>query len=238
VLRFTAVFVVVTVLFLTGIFKDLPEAVLGAIVIHAVWGMIDFSKLTRLYRVHTPDFWLALGALLGVIVIDILPGIVIGVVLSLVLLLHRVDHPHSAALGRSPDGTRFADLEHAADVAPVPGALIYRLDAPLIFANADVVMDDIEARLQSTERAPRVLILDFETVEEVDTTATDALARLRHSLVSRGIELALAGAHFGVREYLARDGLFDTLGRDHIYPTVAAAVEALCQEPTDEGSQP
>ncbi len=237
-LLYTAVFVVVTVLFFTGIFENLPEAVLGAIVIHAVSGMIDWSKLTRLYRAHTPDFWLALGALLGVIVLDILPGIVIGVVLSLVLLLHRVDHPHTAALGRSPDGTQFADLEQNPDFAPVPGTLIFRLDAPLIFANTDVVIDDIETRLRSIQPPPRLLILDFETVSEVDTTGADALARLHHQLTARGTELALAQAHFGVREYLARDGQLDVLVADRSYPTVAAAVAALSREPNDQAQQP
>ena len=98
-----SVLVVLTVLFLAGVFEDLPEAVLGAIVIHAVSGMIDFRKLARLWKASLPDFWLALGALLGVIVIGILAGIVIGIVLSLVLLIHLVDHPHAATLGRDPE---------------------------------------------------------------------------------------------------------------------------------------
>ena len=110
----TAVFVVLTTLFLAGVFEDLPEAVLGAIVIHAVWGMIDVRKLTRLWKAHVPDFWLALGALLGVILVGILAGIVVGIVLSLVLLVHRFDHPRIATLGRSADGTRYEDeSEHA-----------------------------------------------------------------------------------------------------------------------------
>jgi high affinity sulfate transporter 1 len=228
---FTAAFVLLTVLFIAGVFKDLPEAVLGAIVIHAVSGMIDFSKLTRLYRAHAPDFLLALGALLGVILIGILSGIVIGVVLSLVLLMHRLDHPHGAALGRSLDGSRFADLAENSDVAPVPGTFIYRLDAPLIFVNADLVVDDIEARLRSLDEQPQSVILDFESVEEVDTTGADAIARLHQSLATRGVDLALARVHAGVHGYMERDGLIEVVGSDRIFPTVATACAASSSPP-------
>jgi MFS superfamily sulfate permease-like transporter len=226
-LLFTAAFVLVTMLFLAAVFEDLPEAVLGAIVIHAVWATIDVSKLARLWRAHTPDFWPALGALVGVISIDVLPGIIIGVVLSLVMLLHRMDHPHTAVLGRSADRTRFADLEENPDVAPVDGAFIYRLDAPLIFANANVVLDDIASRLRECEPQPRVVILDLETVQEIDTTGADALERLHRTLEGRGIELAMARAHVSVRDALARDGVLDSIGSERLYLTVAAAVDAV-----------
>jgi high affinity sulfate transporter 1 len=235
---FTAAFVVLTVLFIAGVFQDLPEAVLGAIVIHAVSGMIDFSKLTRLYRAHTPDFLLALGAFLGVILIGILAGIVIGVVLSLVLLIHRLDHPHGASLGRTPDGTRFGDIADNADVAPVPGAFIYRLDAPLIFVNADVVVDDIEARLRGIDPPPQTLIIDFESVEEVDTTGVDAIVRLHNSLSTRGVELALARVHSEVHAYMERDGFIDVVGSDRIFSTLALACEAVSPPPPSLSKAP
>jgi sulfate permease, SulP family len=227
VLLFCAAFVTVTVLLFTAIFENLPEAMLGAIVVHAVFGMIDVSKLTRLYRAHIPDFWLAVGALGGVIVFDILPGIVIGVVLSLALLLHRVDHPHAALLGRSPDGTRYADLAQNPDFAPVPHVLIYRLDAPLIFANADVVIDDIQSRVRAAESPLRAVVVDCESVPEIDTTGTDALAHLDATLASRGVELLLAQAHYAVRDYLERGGGLALLVRERSFPTVDAAIDAL-----------
>jgi SulP family sulfate permease len=164
-----------------------------------------------------------------------LPGIVIGIVLSLVMLLHRLDHPHTAVLGRSADGTRFADLEENADVAPVPGLLIYRLDAPLIFANADVVMDDLDARLDQLDPKPRVLILDLEAVEEIDTTGVDALTRLHHTLSTRGVDVALARAHRAVRDALEREGVIELIGSDHVYVTLAAAAVGLGQAPAGDG---
>ena len=104
----TALMALLTILFLAGLFTDLPEAILGAIVIWAVSGMINFGRVTQYWRAQSLEFWAALGALLGVVLIDILPGVAIGVALSFILLIHTIDHPHIASLGRSSDGSRFS----------------------------------------------------------------------------------------------------------------------------------
>jgi high affinity sulfate transporter 1 len=222
-----AVLVVVTILFIAGVFEDLPEAVLGAIVIHAVSGMIDFRKLTRLWKMNVPDFWLALGALFGVIVVGILAGIVIGLALSLILVLHRLDHPHSAILGQVSGTTRFADVKRNPDAVAVPAVLIYRLEAPLIFANAESVIDDIRGRLAACEPAVRTLVLDFEAVYEIDTEGADLLVRLRNELDTRSVAVVLARANEEVLDYLHRIGCLDELGPGSIFPGVAEAVEAI-----------
>jgi sulfate permease, SulP family len=211
--------VVVTVLFLTGLFEQLPEAVLGAIVIHAVSGMIDFGKLTALRAAKTPDFWAALGALAGVIVLGILPGLAIGIGLSLVLFVHRLDHPHTAVLGRLPDG-RFADTTLDPNARTTDGVLVYRLDAPLIFANSDVVVDDLQTRARSVHR----IVLDMETVYEIDTQGAEALERLARDLSDKGVTLVLARPHAPVRELLERLQVTDTFGPDGVFATVEAAV--------------
>jgi len=216
---------VVTVLFIAGVFEKLPEAVLGAVVIHAVWGMIDVHKLTRLAKASVPDFWLALGAMVGVIAVGILAGIVIGVILSLVLLIHRFDHPHVAILGRDRDGDRFEELDGHPDARPVPGVLIYRLEAPLIFANADVVTDDITSKLEVDEH--RAVVLDLEAVYEVDTEGTDTLVRLHDRLKGRGIAMVLARAHGDVLGYMDRDASLGAFGPDAIFDTISDAVDAL-----------
>jgi high affinity sulfate transporter 1 len=222
------VLVVLTTLFITGVFEQLPEAVLGAVVIHAVWGMIDLDKLTRLRRAHVPDFWLALAALAGVITVGILVGIMIGVVLSLVLLIHRFDHPHVATLGRDPTGTRFEDVARHPDARPVPGVLIYRLEAPLVFANADVVADDLTSKVHPDEH--RAVVFDLEAVYEVDTQGADTLLRLREELAGEGVAMALARTHGEVLDYLTRDGCIDALGSDAVFGTVQEAVDALAGE--------
>ncbi|MCJ7439846.1 MAG: sulfate permease [Acidimicrobiia bacterium] len=223
----TAAFVVLTIFFLAGVFEDLPEAVLGAIVIHAVSGMIDFRKLTRLWRAHVADFWLALGALLGVILIGILAGIVVGVVLSLVLLIHRLDHPHVAILGTSEDGKRFEDVAEHPDASPDPGILVYRLDAPLIFANADVVAEDVVARIDQAVTPIRAVVLDLEAVYEVDTQGADTLVHLSEQLQRRDVRVVIARAHVAVIEYMQRDGSLAKLGDGAVWTSVDEAVIAV-----------
>ena len=200
---------------------------LGAIVIHAVSGMIDFRKLTRLWRAHVADFWLALGALLGVILIGILAGIVVGVVLSLALLIHRLEHPHVAMLGMSADGSRFEDLAEHPEAAPVPAVVVYRLDAPLIFANADVVADDIIGVVDEAGSDCRAVVLDFEAVYEVDTQGADTLVRLGEELGRRDVRVVIARGHSAVLDYMQRDGSLAKLGDDAVWASVDEAVNAV-----------
>src|SRR6478735_776568 len=206
----SALMTLLTILFLAGWFTDLPEAVLGAIVIWAVSGMIDVRKLTEYWRARSLEFWVALGAMLGVLLINILPGVAIGVALSFILLIHTIDHPHIALLGRSRDGSRFVDLEDDPDATPVPSALIHRFEAELIFANADLFQDDVLARVHAAEPRPGMVVLDF-----------DAL----------GIRLTIARAKSNVRGALQRDGVAEVLGEDNITPTIDRALEAGAADP-------
>ena len=222
----TAVLVVLTTLFLAGIFENLPEAVLGAIVIHAVWGMIDVRKLTRLWKAHVPDFWLAFGALLGVILVGILAGIVVGIVLSLVLLVHRFDHPRIAALARSADGSSYQDQSEHADATPVPGVVIVRVEAPFIFANADVIADAIRSRADAAG-GHQAVVLDFEAIYEIDTQGADTLLALDREFDERGIGLVIARAHRAVLDYLERDGSMGKLRADATYDSVEQAVRSF-----------
>lgn len=221
-----AALVVLTVLFIAGVFEQLPEAVLGAIVIHAVSGMIAVRKVTRLWKASVPDFWLAVGALAGVVTVGILAGIVVGVVLSLVLLLHRLAHPHAAILGRLDAEDRFADVATHADARSVPGVLVYRLEAPFIFANAEVVADDLRTRLAAADPSVHTVVFDFEAVYEIDTEGADTLVHLAAELAAGGAELVLARAHAPVLEYLRRVGSLDELGEEVVFGQVADAVLA------------
>jgi MFS superfamily sulfate permease-like transporter len=218
--------VVLTILFLTGLFVNLPEAALAAIVIHAVMGMIKPLKIWGLRQVRVPDFWLALFAFLGVLLIGVMAGIVIGVVLSLLLLLLRLGSPHTAVLGRDPD-RGFVDMSVNPGAVPVPGVLILRVDGPLVFASIDGALDDLRAALDAAAQPPGVVVLDLSATYEIDVTAADALASLVDDLRLEGTELRFAGARAPVREYAARLGLANLAGIAEPYPTVAVAVDDI-----------
>ena len=223
----SALMALLTILFLAGLFADLPEAVLGAIVIWAVSGMFDPGKLTQYWRAQSLEFWAAIGALIGVLVINILPGVAIGVALSFILLIHTIDHPHIAVLGRSRDGARFADLEDdEADATPVPGVLIHRFEAALIFANADLFQDDLLARVHAVDPRPDTVVLDFEAVGHVDVTGGEALRSVYDTLAAIGTRLIIARAKSSVRGALRRQGIADVVGEDNFAPTVARALDA------------
>jgi len=223
----SALMTLLTILFFAGLFADLPEAILGAIVIWAVSGMIKAERVTQYRRAKSLEFYAALGALLGVVLIDILPGVAIGVALSFILLIHTIDHPHIAVLGRSRDGSRFSDLEDDPDATEIPGVLIHRFEAELIFANADLFQDDVLARVHAAEPRPGTVILDFEAVGQVDVTGAEALRSVHDTLDTLGIRLIVARAKSHVRGVLQRNGVTDAIGEDDFAPTVERALEAV-----------
>jgi high affinity sulfate transporter 1 len=223
-----------TIALLAGAFRTLPEATLAAIIIVAVAGMIDLRVLKRLADAKVMDFYLALAAMLGVLLWDILAGVVIGVVLSLMLLIHRLDTPHAAVLGRNADGSVYRDVAAHPGYDQIPGLLIYRFDAPLIFTNCGFLVDDVTARVRAADPPIERVVLDCETIQEVDTTGLDALVRLKEDLDGEGITFDLAHLRAGVLSFFERMGAVDRFGRDHIFLTVRAAAAS---EPSTEADR-
>lgn len=227
----TAILIVVTVLFLTGLFKNLPEAVLGAIIIHAVSGAMMPGKLERLWRANRTEFVLAAVTAAGVLVINILPGILIGVLCSFGLLIRRLDHPRTTLMGRSPDQhyyTSLGDDGNADDGAtPIPGVLIYSFQSPLLFTNYEDFTRELLARVDAANPRPKAVVIDCDAISQTDTTGSSALDDLHDTLDRAGIRLVLARVHADVLEYLKRDGVLKGLGADAVYPTVGEAVDAV-----------
>ncbi|HEY6760701.1 MAG TPA: sulfate permease [Baekduia sp.] len=228
----SALMALLTILFLAGLFADLPQPVLGAIVIWAVSGMIKPGRVTQYWHAQSLEFWASLGALLGVLVINILPGVAIGVALSFILLIHTIDHPHIASLGRSRDGARYTDLEDDPEATAIPGVHIHRFEAELIFANADIFQDDLLARIGAADPPPHTVILDFEAVSQVDVTGAQTLLSVHDTLEARHIRVIVARAKSSVRDSLRRNGVAAVLGEDNLVPSVDRAVQAIQAQPT------
>jgi SulP family sulfate permease len=233
-----AALTVLTLLFLTGLFETLPEATLAAVVIAAVVELVDIPALTALYRVASrrlrgiygvaarPDFLAAVAAMGGVLVFDTLPGLFIGIAVSLLLLLlYRASRPHVAVLGQVPgaDG-QYGDIRRHPENRQVPGVVILRLESGLFFANADAVRDAIRAHAGPSTRA---VVLDAETIPFVDVTAARMLMLLGADLDRQGVRLVVARDVGQVRDVLRRTEAELRLAA--AYPTVKEAVEAVTQ---------
>jgi sulfate permease, SulP family len=221
----TSALVLATALLLAPLFENLPQAVLGAVVIASVLSLIDLPELRRYWAWRRTDALLAAAALIGVASTDVLAGLVIAVLLSLLMMLFRASRPYLAVLGRLPgDRAVYADVQRHPDAAAVPGLLVLRLDAPLYFFNASVTRTEILALVDGEPTAPRVVILDIGATGDLDVTATDTLAELLTDLEARGVALALAQAKGKVRDQLRRTGLLDRIGTTRIHFSVAQAV--------------
>ena len=170
----TWVVTIVTVLFLTPLFAALPEAVLAALIIHAVWHIIVARKLERVRLASRTEFILGSLALLGVLFIDVLQGMMIGLLASLVLVIYRSSRPHLSSLGRVPGVPgAYTSLERHRENTPVPGVLILRLDSPIIYYNALTVRDQIKAMVATAQPPPSVVILDATAQDRLDLTSAD-----------------------------------------------------------------
>ncbi len=221
----TAGLVLATALLLAPLFESLPWAVLAAIVIASVLSLIDLDEIRRYWAWRRADAILAAAALIGVATTDVLLGLLIAVLLSLLMLLLRASRPDVVSLGRLPgDRELYADLERNPAAQAVPGVLIVRLDAPLYFFNASSCHGEILDRLDVLSERPRLVVLDVAATSDLDVTTTDMLGQLLDELERRGIRLVLAHAKARVRDRLARTGLLERVGSDGIYFSVAQAV--------------
>lgn len=216
----------VTILALTGFFEQLPEAVLGAIVIHAVWGTFRVGELRRLWRTNRSDCYAALAALLGVCAVDILPGLLIAVLVSFVFLVYGASRPNMPRLGRVPGVGAFVSKETYPQAEEIPGVVIMRLDAPLFFANAAAVHARITA-LRRQDPAPVAIVADFETVNMVDTDGADEIRAIVQELREHDIDFAVARLTHAGRRALKRADVYELIGDDRFFPSVRSAVAAV-----------
>jgi predicted phosphate transport protein (TIGR00153 family) len=215
----------VAVFSITRVLHNLPEAILGAVVVRAVWRLVDVSALRRIAGVRAIDAAPALAALVGVLALGVLRGLGVAVGLSLVILLYRSSRPHAAVLGRVPDEpTYYTDIARHPENETLPGLLIFRLDGQLYFANAGLAVDRLNELLNVTEPTPRVVIWSLESTVDVDVTSADTLQRLVRILRDSGRDIVFAHAGTPVLDVFRRSGLLDLLGEDHLFLTVDAAV--------------
>ena len=199
-------------LFATGLVRNLPNVVLAAIVLVAVSGLVDVPALRRLRHASRLEFGIALAAFAGVLVLGILKGVILAALLSLLLLIARVARPHVAFLGRIPGTERYSDLERNPDNEAVPGVLIARVEAGILYFNEAAVRDALTAKLREAPEKPRLVVLDLSTSPYVDVAGARMLARLHGELAAQGVGLRLVEARGAVRDLLRAEGVDALVG--------------------------
>jgi high affinity sulfate transporter 1 len=220
--------IVVTLLFLTPLFENLPEAVLAALIIHAVSRLWKFRAFRRYWVEQRVEFWLGIATLAGVTLIDVLPGLVIGVVGMLLLVIYNASRPHLGVLGAVPGVPHaFGDIDRHPDYERVAGLLVVQLEAPLFYANATLVRDRIKALVGASDPLPRAVVLELTANAGLDLTSAEMLQQLIPTFRSAGIDVALADLRQPVVDLAQRTGLLETLGEERLFHTLDDAVRTM-----------
>ncbi|MFD0888809.1 SulP family inorganic anion transporter, partial [Streptosporangium algeriense] len=215
--------VVLTLLVLMPLIRDMPQAALGAIIIVTAARLVDLAALRRLWRIRRTDFALAAVTALGVLVFGVLQGIAVGVLVSLLEVLRRAVMPYTAVLGRTGEEQAYRDVANYRDAETLPGLVVYRFDAPLFFANADVLRTELRRLVTVGEPPVRQVVLDAEAVYDMDTTGAEALHRVVDDCDQAGVRLVLARTRTPVRKLMRDTGLDQ---RVRFFLRVADAVAA------------
>ncbi len=204
--------------------QHLPSSALAAVVIASAVGLIEVADLRRIYRIQRWEFWLSIGCFAGVAVLGAIPGIGLAIVIAIIEFLWDGWRPHSAVLGRAEGVKGYHDITRYPEARRIPGLVLFRWDAPLFFANAELFQDRVLDAVATSPTPVRWLVVAAEPVTSVDVTAADMLAELDETLHTAGIELCFAEMKDPVKDKLKRFGLFARLGEEVFFPTMGAAV--------------
>jgi SulP family sulfate permease len=221
-----AALIIIFLLFFTPLLAPLPTATLGAIIIVASLGLIDFAAFRFLRQVRPAEFWLAVVTALGVLTVGILQGILVAVMLSLINVIYHISRPHDALLDDldASGGTVYRGVADKETALTEPGLIVYRFDAPLVFANAAFFTERLGELITNAGAGLKCVVLDSEAIIDFDSTAAEALENLDADLERGGIELWIARANGPLGDLLQVTGLTSRIGEENIYVSVRAAV--------------
>jgi SulP family sulfate permease len=225
---FAAALVIIFLLFLTPLLAPLPTVALGAIIIVASLGLIDIAAFRFLRQVRPSEFWLAVVTAFGVLTVGVLAGILVALMLSLINVIYHISRPHDALLDEldASGGTVYRGVTDKETALTEPGLIVYRFDAPLVFANAAFFTERLDELVANAGEGLKCVIFDAEAISDFDSTAAEALENLDAELERRGVELWIARANEPLRQMLQVTGLTKRIGKDNIYVSVRAAVAA------------
>ena len=213
-----------------NLLANLPSSALAAVVIAAAIGLFEFRDLRRIFRIQQWEFWLSMVCFVGVAVFGVIPGIGLAILIAVIEFLWDGWRPHYAVMGRV-DGVRgYHDVKRYPEARLVPGLVLFRWDAPLFFANAELFRQRVLEAVAQSPTPVRRLVVAAEPVTSIDVTSADMLARLERELRAEGIDLRFAEMKDPVKDKLKRFELLERFGAASFHPTVGAAVDAYLEE--------
>jgi high affinity sulfate transporter 1 len=224
-----AALIILMIVAIPGLFRNLPQPALAAVVITASLSLADIPGTVRLWRQSKDEFLLSIGAFLGVALLGVLPGIAIAVALSILNVFRRAWWPYDTELGRAEGLAGYHDVRTHPQAQHLPGLVIYRFGAPLFFANATTFRDEVR-KLANSEPKPTWIVIAAEPMTDVDTTASDVLEDLDEALNTQGTCLVFAELMGPVRDKIERYGLNRTIDPHHFFPTLESAVTTFRQQ--------
>jgi high affinity sulfate transporter 1 len=219
-----AVAVATLVVIAPNALQSLPLSALAAIVIASAIGLIEVADLRRIYRIQQWECWLSIGCTVGVVVLGAIPGIGVAIVIAVIEFLWDGWRPYSAILGRAEGIKGYHDITRYPDARQIPGLVLFRWDAPLFFANAELFQARVRDAVAAAPAPVRWLVVAAEPVTSVDITSADMLAELDETLNAAGIQLCFAEMKDPVKDKMKRFGLFTRLGEGAFFPTIGVAV--------------
>ncbi len=220
-----AVCIALLLVFAPALLQNLPNATLGAVVIAACLSLVDVQGFVRLYRVRRGEFALAIVCFLGVALLGVIQGIFIAVGLALLGFIWRAWRPYDAVLGRVEGLKGYHDITRYPEAKRIPGLVLFRWDAPLFFANAEVFREHVLQAIADAPTPTKWVVVAAEPVTDIDVTAAEALSALDDDLEKAGIELCFAEMKDPVKDRLKHYGMFTKLGTDLFFPTLGRAVD-------------
>ncbi len=225
-----AVAVALLLVFAPRLLQNLPSSALAAVVIAAAIGLFEVADLRRIYRIQQWEFWLSVVCFVGVAVFGTIPGIGIAIGIAVIEFLWDGWRPHHAVLGRVNGIRGYHDLKRYPNARLVPGLVLFRWDAPLFFANAELFQSRVLLAIDASPTPVKRLVVAAEPVTSIDVTSADMLAELQNRLTAAGIELHFAEMKDPVKDKLRRFEIFDLFGRNIFHPTIGAAVDDYLED--------
>jgi high affinity sulfate transporter 1 len=229
-----AAVVVVLLLFLPSLLADLPQSALAAVVIAAALSLVNLPILRKYLHVRKTSLLLSLVATVGVVLFGVLEGILFAVVLSILLFFRRSWWPHGEVLGHVAHLDGWHSVEAYPEAEQVPDVVVFRWEAPLFFANSGIFRQQVRRLVR--RHKPRWIVLQCEAITDIDVTAADMLERLDRELNAQGVSIAFVELLSRLQDLVLRYGLLETLDREHFYPSVKSALEAVAAEDPATGS--